>query len=72
MTHMSREEAQELLDRLEEETKRWSEAQAALTLSIAHGYVRAGDHHDYTVEELVKKADQAMYAAKAAYYLNRG
>lgn len=72
MTHMSREEAQELLDRLDEETKRWSEAQAALTLSIAPGYVRAGDHHDYTVEELVKKADQAMYAAKAAYYLNRG
>lgn len=72
MTHMSREEAQELLDRLEEETKRWSEAQAALTLSIAPGYVRAEDHHDYTVEELVKKADQAMYAAKAAYYLNRG
>jgi diguanylate cyclase (GGDEF)-like protein len=72
MTHMSREEAQEFLDRLEEETKRWSEAQAALTLSIAPGYVRAEDHHDYTVEELVKKADQAMYAAKAAYYLNRG
>ena len=72
MTHMCREEAQELLDRLDEETKRWSKNNPAFSLSIAPGYVRAEDYHDYTIEEIVKKADQAMYAAKAAYYLNRG
>ena len=70
MTNMTKEQAEELLARLAEETERWSKNRTDFTLSIAPGYARAEDYRDYTIEELVKKADQAMYAAKADYYLN--
>lgn len=71
MTNTEKEQAENILTRLEEETKRWSEDKTAFSLSIAPGYVRAQDYRDYHIEELVKKADQAMYASKAAYYLEQ-
>ncbi len=68
ITQTEREQAEEVLRRLEEVTGQWSSEKVAFTMSIAAGYARAEDHHGLTVEELAKKADQAMYAAKAVYY----
>ena len=71
MTNMNTEEAEALLLRLEEQTKQWKGKTLDFAMSIAAGYARAEDFHDLTVEELAKKADQAMYASKAVYYHNR-
>ncbi len=70
MTNMDEEQAHAVLTRLDEETRQWSKDKTAFSLSVATGCVRAKDYRDYTVEELVKKADKAMYASKAAYYLS--
>lgn len=71
VTNMEKETAQEVLVRLDEETKRWSNEKSAFSLSIAPGYACAKDHQGLTAEELIKKADKAMYAAKASYYLSQ-
>lgn len=71
MTNMEKEEAEDILDRLETETEIWSKDHPIFSLSIASGYIRAEDYRDYSVEELVKKADQEMYAAKAMHYLKQ-
>ena len=66
-----KDKAEEILVRLDEETKRWSRDKSAFSLSIAPGYACAKDYQGLSAEELNKKADQAMYASKAAYYLSR-
>lgn len=71
MTNMEKEEAEDILKRLETETEIWSKDHPIFSLSIASGYIRAEDYRDYSVEELVKKADQEMYAAKAMHYLKQ-
>lgn len=71
MTNMEKEEAEDILDRLETETEIWSKDHPIFSLSIASGYIRAENYRDYSVEELVKKADQEMYAAKAMHYLKQ-
>lgn len=71
VTNMEKEIAQEVLVRLDEETKRWSNEKSAFSLSIAPGYACAKDYQGLTAEELIKKADKAMYAAKASYYLSQ-
>ena len=71
VTNMEKEKIEEVLVRLEKETKLWTEKKSSYPLSIAPGYARSKDYPDLTAEELVKKADRAMYAAKAAYYLSR-
>lgn len=38
------------------------------TLSISSGCAFAGDHPDFSVEQLVQAADLAMYARKQEYY----
>ena len=68
ITNMNREEAEGVLRRLEEKTKQWSSEKYSFSLSIAAGFARAKDYSGLTAEELTKKADQAMYASKAAYY----
>ena len=68
ITNMKREEAEGVLRRLEEKTKHWSSDKYSFSLSIAAGFARAEDYSGLTAEELTKKADQAMYASKAAYY----
>lgn len=72
MTNQEKEQVEAVLSRLEEESKQWSSENFAFPMSIATGYAREEDHQGLTVEELTKKADQAMYAAKAAYYLSQG
>ena len=68
-TIMERKRVEDIPARLKRETARWSENNRDLVLTIAAGYARAEDFRDYTVEELVKKADKAMYASKSEYYL---
>ena len=67
-TAILQEEAENILRRLEEKTKQWSSDKYSFSLSIAAGFARAKDYSGLTAEELTKKADQAMYASKAAYY----
>ena len=71
VANMEKDKAEEILVRLDEETKRWSRDKSAFSLSIAPGYACAKDYQGLSAEELNKKADQAMYASKAAYYLSR-
>ena len=71
VTHMEEEKTQEVFALLEEETKKWSEEKKKFSLSISPGCAHAKDYQGLTAEELVKKADRSMYAAKAAYYLSR-
>ncbi len=69
--NMDKGQADVALIRLEQETSEWT-GDAVKTLSLAAGYALAEDYPGLTVEELVKKADQVMYAAKAEYYRNSG
>ena len=71
MTNMEKEQAENILTRLKEETKQWSSDTFDFSMSIAAGYARAEDYQGLTAEELTKKADQAMYASKSAYYLGK-
>ena len=71
LANMEKEDAEEVLARLDEETKQWSLDKSAFSLNIAPGYACAKDFQGLSAEELNKKADQAMYASKAAYYLSR-
>ena len=71
VANMEKDKAEEILVLLDEETKRWSMKKSSLSLSIAPGYACAKDYQGLSAEELNKKADQAMYASKASYYLSR-
>nr|MCR5269303.1 GGDEF domain-containing protein [Lachnospiraceae bacterium] len=42
------------------------------TLSMAVGYAVSKDHEDCSVKELVRIADEAMYADKRAFYIQSG
>ena len=57
--------------RLQQETKQWT-GKIVKNLSLAAGYALASDFAGLSCEKLVKEADQAMYAAKAAYYQESG
>ena len=67
LAHMDKEQANEVLRCLEEKTKQLKGNKASC-LSLAAGYALAQEYPGFTIEELAKKADQAMYADKAAYY----
>ena len=69
--NMSREQAESFLQRLQQETKQWT-GKIVKNLSLAAGYALASDFAGLSCEKLVKEADQAMYAAKAAYYQESG
>ena len=71
LTPMNRKEAEDTLDRLREETKRWRGGQVR-SLSVAAGYALAEDYDGLTAEALVRESDKAMYKAKAAYYRYKG
>lgn len=71
LANMDKGQADVALIRLEQETGSWT-GDEVKALSLAAGYALAGEYPGLTVEELVKKADQAMYAAKAEYYRNSG
>ena len=71
LVQMEKEAAEAALAALERETAQWTGTEAK-HLSVAAGCALSADYPDLTVEELVKKADQAMYAAKAEYYRKSG
>ena len=71
ISNIEKEEADNILVRLQEETSKWSSDTFDFSMSIAAGYVREKDYQGLTAEELTKRADKAMYASKAAYYLKR-
>jgi diguanylate cyclase (GGDEF)-like protein len=71
LAHMSGEEAEEMLRRLERETRAWrGRLVSGVTLSVGHAL--ASECEDGIAERLVREADLAMYAAKAAYYRDIG
>ena len=71
LARMDRMRADELLGLLERETGAWH-GETVKTVSVSAGYALASDHPDLSAEKLVREADQAMYAAKAAYYRRSG
>ncbi len=71
ISNIEKEEADNILVRLQEETSKWSSDTFDFSMSIAAGYAREKDYQGLTAEELTKRADKAMYASKAAYYLKR-
>ena len=71
LARMKKEQIEEALMRLDREAEAWSKDKE-IRLSLSAGYARAEEYHGLTVEELVKKADQAMYAVKAEYYQQNG
>lgn len=68
---MTKEQADEELNELGIKTREWSDTEA-IQLSISAGYVMAKDYFGYSVEELTKEADKAMYEQKKEYYQQNG
>ena len=64
---MTQAQAQEILAALQWIAAAWSGTKVE-TLSISSGCAFAGDHPDFSVEQLVQAADLAMYARKQEYY----
>ena len=71
LTRMPADAAEMALSHLKRETDRWT-GRAVKALSLAAGYALAGENPGLSAEKLVKQADMAMYAAKAAYYRKNG
>ena len=64
-------QAEDALARLQDETDRWH-GETVRSLSVAAGYALAADYKGLTCAELLRKADFAMYSAKAIYYRQSG
>lgn len=71
LANMNWDEAENALYRLKRDAGRWR-GRKAKTLSLAAGYALAQDFEGVSAEKLVREADKAMYAAKAAYYREAG
>lgn len=71
LTRASGDEAELAIARLKRETARW-QGREGMRLSLSAGYALAEDYPDMNAEKLVREADMAMYAAKAAYYRENG
>ena len=71
LAHMDRPRAEAALERLKQQTRQWT-GDTIQDLSLSAGFALACEHPDITAAELVKKADQGMYAAKAEYYRTNG
>ena len=59
------------IENLSQQTNAWTHP-VIPELNISCGYACAGDFPDLTVRELMKKADEDMYAAKRRYYEQSG
>ena len=68
---MGREQMEDALRRLETECAAWSGGLVG-QLHLSAGFALAEDHAGLSAEALVRKADQAMYLAKAEYYALSG
>ncbi|MBQ8095022.1 MAG: GGDEF domain-containing protein [Clostridia bacterium] len=71
LAHMEKQQAEALLTRLEEESTHWVGKNIG-SVSISGGFAHACDYQGFTIEKLIREADQAMYAAKAQYYKQHG
>lgn len=71
LAHMSIAEARTALRELERLTSQWH-GDVADGLSLSAGFAAASEHPGLSCEELVVRSDEAMYAAKAAYYRRMG
>ena len=69
--HGTKADAEAVLSRLNTETEHWH-SNSGVKLSMSAGYALASDYPDHTAETLVREADFAMYAAKAAFYKKNG
>ena len=56
---------------LKQKTDNWS-GKKVKKLSLSAGYALAGEHEGFSIEELVKEADRAMYEQKKEYYQEIG
>ena len=71
LAQMPKEQAETVLADLAREAALWKGEKAG-RLSFSAGFAAASDYPGLTAEALIKKADQAMYAEKAEYYLHSG
>lgn len=68
---MTKEEAEAALAELASTTSTWM-GKRVVQLSVSAGYALAKDFEGYSVEQLTKEADKAMYFEKKAYYQRNG
>ena len=71
LASMTWDEAEQALNRLRRDAARW-QGRKVKAMSLAAGYALAKDHAGVSAEKLVREADMAMYAAKAAFYREVG
>ena len=64
---MPREQVKTALTQLKQKTGRWS-GEKVKELSLSAGYALAQEHEGFSIEELMKEADKAMYTQKKEYY----
>ena len=69
-TTMNKEQAEDTLRRLMKNAKAWS-GRGSRHLSLAVGYVIAGDHPGFSAEQLLNEADRKMYESKNEFYQNQ-
>ena len=67
LSHVPYESIDSVLKELEEKTKAWR-GEEVKELSLSAGQASRKEFPDYTVDDLVGKADQRMYKVKADYY----
>lgn len=71
LANFGRAEAEDMATRLQWETVRWR-GEAGQRLSLAVGYALAAENPGFTIQQLLREADMAMYASKAEYYSQDG
>lgn len=71
LVNMSGDDAVAALERLDNEVRSWHGERVA-SLAVSAGHALVADCEESTIEALVRKADVAMYSAKAAYYRGIG
>ena len=67
LTNADLKTAEELLRKLERETKAW-DGKAIHSLTVSAGFALACEHKDATAEKLIGFADRVMYTDKNRYY----
>lgn len=68
---MTRRQVGTVMDEMKRRTDGWSGMKVS-QLSLSVGYVLAEEYTGFSIEDLVKEADKAMYAQKKAYYQATG
>lgn len=69
--HSNKDQINHILEKMNEITGNWS-GKLVAEVNISTGYVRAGDHPDLSIGEIIKLADQNMYKAKSLFYASKG